>query len=1338
MALKQKLTLDHAEYRRNLRQATEDMKRFSRDAKRHGKDVGEGFERGARDASNAWEREGSKISRTLDRLKTLFIAVFAVEGIRRFLTGIVNVNAELQNLRNSFAAVTPNADALLERIRTLSRDTPQRFREMAESARQLLLTGVSDEEGLVGNLRSISDAASAINPGQVDETVSRISRALGQISQKGKVSAEEMLQLTEAGVPAWELLANAVGKTTGEVQEMTSKGLIPAGQAVDYLVEGMGDRFAGAAERASRTFTGRISTIKDTAEEILGDVGSIFFRELSGDVGDFADGLQRLRQSADFKATIRSLAEVLSDLYNILKTLAPLLAALAPIVARFGVAFAAVKIGEGTLNSIARFTGLLSTLKENYREARDVGPTVQMFVSDEQVDAMGRADRAAQGLAPTLDDLGAKNARLVDVTTRFGHSVEETRGPLRRMGAGIKGVAKRGAGWITAMGLWPVVIAAVGAAVVTVLGKLGAWGRELDENTEKVKTAAAELRDLADALREVGSASQAGARSFELKLEIPDAEQIAEQMLQGVPDEYEVRLRVMNAEDLNRLAEDALNVADDGFLSGWTSGDDVQRVADALGIDRQGSDARPFDKETFEAIGRAADALGSLKSAQDALNETTNEYGETLDFKIAELQARVERMQGMAGSVFFDQGELKVLQDRLDVLLEKRRELTNQSVTTTTTGGSDTDVMSEREIARQLELLAVTEELNSALQEVHQTEDALADARKAQAAGVEDADDLVETLERELQLKKDAFHQLNLDLEQQRRKAEAAKEMEEVYKNLPEHAKALVDEMGGLEAMIDGLDISLFDDMGDDAVQIAQTAKSNLEDLNAELADIQQRQTAGIISPEDAEAEAKEVRDRYLVVFQDLYKKLKPLLESLPKAVGEMLKGVLDEFETAVGETGADTPTGDGFDPDNMRAYATAALDVANAMGAIGDESHQALRSVVELGAGIANLASGNTIAGVAGIASGLIGLLSDSGPSESELKDAIRDQIEALKANTDALLGGAQVGSSLTREQVDRAVLAMERVAAGTSTYEDGRALEAVGIDMDALMAAFASGIALIVEKESPGDIDELSDAFYDALITGDLSGLPSYLQDLAAQFPGLQDVIDELNENLGEYSDTVAGVTQESDDRQRFEGLEGQAAYDAFIADAQSIDGLSPEALRLLQQAQGLDLSTEAGQQALARIIAQFYNLDDSGLSADDARELLSGIQDVADGVDVRDSPSVTRSVASLSTLTEYQGEILLGIQREALYALRQLVAAGRVAGGPPIPSVSSVSMPASYTPGKPPTTKGAGSSNRSTETKGQTNEVNISINGLGVFSIDQLMSEIDRRVRTHPKIR
>ncbi|MBE3576876.1 MAG: tape measure protein [Limnochordales bacterium] len=150
--------------------------------------------------------------------------------------------------------------AFLAELKKFAATTPYEFAGIQEAARQLLAFRFVAEE-IPEMLTAIGNAAAGLGRGE--EGMQRIILALGQMQAKTKVSAEEMLQLTEAGIPAWDMLAKAMGKTTAEVMKMAEKGLIPADQAIKILVKGMNEQFRGMMEKQSRSLFGLWSTIKD-------------------------------------------------------------------------------------------------------------------------------------------------------------------------------------------------------------------------------------------------------------------------------------------------------------------------------------------------------------------------------------------------------------------------------------------------------------------------------------------------------------------------------------------------------------------------------------------------------------------------------------------------------------------------------------------------------------------------------------------------------------------------------------------------------------------------------------------------------------------------------------------------------------------------------------------------------------------------------------------------------------------------------------------------------------------------------------------------------------------
>lgn len=194
----------------------------------------------------------------------------ALNGLFRFGgEALFGFNGQLEQAKIGFSTMLGSAgaaDEFLTNLEDFASRTPFEFPELIGTSQKLLAMGFRADE-VVPKMTAIGDAVAAL--GGNSETVDRVGTAMGQMLAKGKVSAEEMMQLTEAGIPGWQMLADAMGVSTGELQDMVSDGAVPAREAVDMLAAGMETNFGGMMEQQSKTFQGAMSTIKDNALSLL-------------------------------------------------------------------------------------------------------------------------------------------------------------------------------------------------------------------------------------------------------------------------------------------------------------------------------------------------------------------------------------------------------------------------------------------------------------------------------------------------------------------------------------------------------------------------------------------------------------------------------------------------------------------------------------------------------------------------------------------------------------------------------------------------------------------------------------------------------------------------------------------------------------------------------------------------------------------------------------------------------------------------------------------------------------------------------------------------------------
>lgn len=157
------------------------------------------------------------------------------------------------------------AQSFLKDLQKFAERTPFELPGLIDASQKMIAFGFT-AQSVIPTLTAIGDAVSGL--GGSPEKLQRVITAIGQIQAKGKVQAQEMLQLAEAGIPAWDMLAKAIGKTIPEAMKMSENGAIDAATAINALINGMNDRFGGLMEKQSKSFTGLKSTFNDLLRDV--------------------------------------------------------------------------------------------------------------------------------------------------------------------------------------------------------------------------------------------------------------------------------------------------------------------------------------------------------------------------------------------------------------------------------------------------------------------------------------------------------------------------------------------------------------------------------------------------------------------------------------------------------------------------------------------------------------------------------------------------------------------------------------------------------------------------------------------------------------------------------------------------------------------------------------------------------------------------------------------------------------------------------------------------------------------------------------------------------------
>lgn len=180
----------------------------------------------------------------------------------------IKTAAQLETANIAFSTMLGSADkakSFLGDLKTFAAKTPFDLPGLQESASSLISIGV-DSKKIIPIMTTLGNVTSGMGTGA--EGIKRATVALQQMNASGKISAEDLNQLRDAGIPVFELLTAATGKTTAEIADMRDKGKLGREELealMSALETGKGfERFNGLMDAQSQSLTGLWSTLKDT------------------------------------------------------------------------------------------------------------------------------------------------------------------------------------------------------------------------------------------------------------------------------------------------------------------------------------------------------------------------------------------------------------------------------------------------------------------------------------------------------------------------------------------------------------------------------------------------------------------------------------------------------------------------------------------------------------------------------------------------------------------------------------------------------------------------------------------------------------------------------------------------------------------------------------------------------------------------------------------------------------------------------------------------------------------------------------------------------------------
>lgn len=443
-----------------------------------------GFELTGEDAAKRYESTLKRLERSAERVGNaigtgLKIATVAAAAAFSFLgKSVVDVNARFEQYQATLETIEGSAEkarASLDWISEFGKTTPYDVGQVTEAFVKLKAYGIDP----IANdaLRTLGDTASAMGK-DLNSAVEMFADASGM----------EFERLKEFGIRATQEGDNVTFHWTKNGEELTETMKKNATEVRAFLLETLGDRFAGAMDRQSQTFNGMMSNLGDSWTDFqrrVGDAG--FFSKVTGQLEGLLATVARLDADGTLDAWATNVSNALGVALDVFiavttriaenaqyiienwESLQPVAIALAGalglLLARaFPIAFVFGLISVAVDDFLAYLQGSESIIGNFIEWVRKIIP-----VSDEVAVALGGL-AAAVGVG-LVAAFALKPFTMIGIAVRIVAAIATTMAPLLIAGLGGLSTAVV-TGFTAAFALlsnpvgWAVILAGVAAALV--------------------------------------------------------------------------------------------------------------------------------------------------------------------------------------------------------------------------------------------------------------------------------------------------------------------------------------------------------------------------------------------------------------------------------------------------------------------------------------------------------------------------------------------------------------------------------------------------------------------------------------------------------------------------------------------------------------------------------------------------------------------------------------------------------------------------------------------------------------------------------------------------------
>ena len=223
--------------------------------------------------SKGFEKAGSFLTSVGDKITSSGKVMTATltTGFAGLVTSGIKYNAQMEEFQMNLTTLLGSSDkakTLLNDLKEMAATTPFETTDLIKATETMIGFGISaqDSQKYLSVLGDISMGNS--------EKLKGLSLAFAQVQSTGKLTGQDLLQMINQGFNPLLYISKMTGKSMATLKEEMSDGAISAqmvAEAFEYATH-EGQPFYNAMDNGAQTINGRISTLKDNFQMLVGSL----------------------------------------------------------------------------------------------------------------------------------------------------------------------------------------------------------------------------------------------------------------------------------------------------------------------------------------------------------------------------------------------------------------------------------------------------------------------------------------------------------------------------------------------------------------------------------------------------------------------------------------------------------------------------------------------------------------------------------------------------------------------------------------------------------------------------------------------------------------------------------------------------------------------------------------------------------------------------------------------------------------------------------------------------------------------------------------------------------